>query len=85
VIEALQWIDVKVERSSVNAINRGATLHIGIPLIKGNGLFDQRSVGLSPNKIVSGKLIQIRFVQKCASPRGTHEYIVEPKCIMTLR
>jgi len=86
VTEALQWIDVKVERSSFSPIKSGMNLRVGVPLVKGNGLFDQNSAGFSSDKIAEGKLIEMNFSRKCASERGgAASYVVEPNCIESLK
>ena len=84
-IQFLQWFDLKVCSSRVPDIPRDAVLHIGVPLVAGDQLFDQQRRELSKNKVFPGKLLSITLSEYCSNRREASSYIVEPKCIKVLK
>lgn len=84
-VESLQWFDLQVVSSRVPDIKPNAILHIGVPLIVGNPLFDQQKRELSKAAVAPGKLLELRFSASCSKSRDIDHYVVEPKCIRVLK
>lgn len=84
-IESLQWFDLKVVKSRVPNIKADDVLHIGVPLVMGNRLFDQQKREFSKDKVAPGKLLVLRMSANCSKSQDTDHYVVEPKCIQVLK
>jgi hypothetical protein len=84
-IESLQWFDLRVVKSSFSSIKKNAVLHIGVPLVRGNHLFDQRRREFSKSKVAPGKLLALTLSANCSKSQDPDHYTVEPKCIRALK
>jgi hypothetical protein len=84
-IESVQWFDLKVVKSRVPSIKPDDVLHIGVPLVMGNALFDQQKREFSKSKVAPGKLLALRVSANCSKSQDTSRYVVEPKCIQILK
>jgi len=85
IAESLQWVDIKVVESRVPEIKPGVVLHIGVPVVKGNPLFDAQAPRFAGDKVAPGKLLELEFSAKCCQTRGSGQYVVEPTCIRVLK
>src|SRR6266849_5870683 len=84
-IESVQMVDLKVTKYQVPTIKPKTVLHIGIPLLMGNRLFDRQTPQLSKDKVAPGRLLEIEISMKCSKSQGTNDYVVEPNCIRVLK
>lgn len=84
-IESVQSIDLKVTKSYVPSIKPSAVLHISVPLVIGNRLFDQQTPQFSKDKVASGKLLEVKISMKCSKSQDANSYVVEPACLKVLK
>jgi hypothetical protein len=85
ITESLQWFDMKVVESRVPEIKPGVALHIGVPVVQGNRLFDAEKPRFAEDKVAPGKLLELSISTKCSQARGTGQYVVEPTCVGVVR
>ena len=81
IAESLQWFDMKVVKSGASEIKPGVVLHIGVPVVKGNPLFDAQTPQFASDKLAPGILLELAISTKCSQARGPGQYVVEPNCI----
>jgi hypothetical protein len=84
-VESVQWFEMKVVKSRVSTIKPDTVLHIGVPLVMGNRLFNQQKREFSSDKIAPGKLVEVRLSAKCSKRQDAVRYIVEPNCVRALK
>src|SRR5437016_5270312 len=65
-VESVQWFDMHVVKSRIPAIKPGVELHIGVPVLKGNPLFDKQTAQFAKDKVTSGKHLEVKISSKCS-------------------
>jgi hypothetical protein len=85
ITESLQWFDMKVVESRVPEIKRGVVLHIGVPVVQGNRLFDAQKPRFAEGKVAPGKLLELSISRKSSQARGPRQYVVEPTCVRVIK
>ena len=85
ITESLQWFDMKVVKSRAPEIKRGVVLHIGVPVVQGNALFEAQKPRFADDTVAPGKLLELSISTKCSQTRGPGQYVVEPTCVQVIR
>ena len=85
ITESLQWFDLKVAKSRVPEIKHGVVLHIGVPVVQENRLFDAQRPRFAEDKVAPGKLLELSISTKCSQARDPGQYVVEPTCVRVIK
>jgi hypothetical protein len=85
IAEMDQWFVGIVKSSSDSRFPVGDRVKIGVPLVKGNSLFDPTTPQFSTSKISPGQLISIRISSDCIQEAGPRSFKSDPTCIRSIR
>ena len=87
ITESLQWFDLKVVKSRAPEIKRAVVLHIGVPVVQGNPLFDAKTPQFAEDKVAPGKMLELKISSSCFQVRGpgSDQYVAQPHCIRVVK
>ena len=78
-----QCLDATVLKSREESLKPGTKLHLDVPLVKGNRLFERSVPQFSATAVTVGSVLAIKAT--CLQKHGTTGYLVDPSCITPVK